>query len=254
MAGRVCLFCARDVTLTKAHIVSVSMLEKLPKDATQKLLHVESSNDGTGWSDDYRLSNVDPRERFVRILCEPCNGGWMQDIEKRAEPILLQLASGTPLTLSPEEQDSVGLWAVVATFIRGKLSRASESVLNADCEAVRRTNKIPDGYKVWLVQAERRDDLPSRHYSFSTALGRAYLSWIWLGTTIVAVASPNGSEAATLEVMRINPLVRHIHPAPSQGVDWPVFPDFPDAGVTYNEFQHIAPGMDPTQGVLSFEP
>lgn len=199
---------------------------------------------GDGLTHSSRVSNTDPRESFMKLLCWPCNGKWMESIEKRVAPLLLQLAAGTPVALSAEDQRLISLWAVVASFIRGKLSKAPSSVINADCESVRKTDEVPEGYKVWIVQGARRDDLPTRHHSYLTSAGVAYLGWIWLGSTVVVVASANGAEAAMFALWRIDPIVKMIHPSESPVLEWPVFAESLGAGITREALLEIAPGWN----------
>lgn len=56
----------------------------------------------------------------IHWFCEPCNNGWMADLERRAKPILLPLIDGERPLLTPAEQRVIAAWtylkAVVVAF------------------------------------------------------------------------------------------------------------------------------------------
>ncbi|MGH2922380.1 MAG: hypothetical protein ACRDKU_09965, partial [Gaiellaceae bacterium] len=48
----------------------------------------------------------------VRRVCESCNNGWMSELEKAAQPVLLPLIEGKSKKLVPVEQEVVAVWAI----------------------------------------------------------------------------------------------------------------------------------------------
>ena len=98
-----CPFCdARHRTKrTKGEHVIPKWMAKLFPDTTWKITN-ELTN--------YTATNI----RYINVktpqVCSPCNNGWMSDLERLAQPVLIPLIHGEAKTLSPLDQQILGSW------------------------------------------------------------------------------------------------------------------------------------------------
>lgn len=84
-------------------------------------------------------------------VCVKCNGGWMQDLEDAAKPILTPMIKGESIDLSPEMQQVVSAWAV-KTACAAELPQ-THPVIDSSyyIEIGRLQDRPPDGIKIWLA-------------------------------------------------------------------------------------------------------
>jgi len=79
---------------------------------------------------------LDPSERYrvkvrqghasttkVRVVCRPCNNGWMSRLESDAKPALTSLLDGTPITLNLSQQAIVTHWVVMKLMVSEWINR-----------------------------------------------------------------------------------------------------------------------------------
>lgn len=73
------------------------------------------------WAIENRLTKyVRKSTKFVHItvpLCQPCNNGWMSDLEKVAAPILTPLIEGVRTILSPRDQIVLQAWFCLRAMV-----------------------------------------------------------------------------------------------------------------------------------------
>jgi hypothetical protein len=104
-----CVFCGTGPT-TVEHVCAQWLRDALPLD-------------GPG-----RFRTLDPEGRLLweqgtfdieaRVACGPCNNGWMSDLEARCGPLLADaMLFGASLTLMPDEQRTVALWAIKTAVV-----------------------------------------------------------------------------------------------------------------------------------------
>jgi len=63
---------------------------------------------------------VRPGHKYIPLTvrwCEPCNGGWMHDLEDEARPILIPLIEGKRTILTPEEQEIIRTWFCLRAMV-----------------------------------------------------------------------------------------------------------------------------------------
>ena len=71
-------------------------------------------------SGEHTWQSRNPIDFVAKCVCVDCNGGWMNDIEQGAQPVLTPMIMGQRTTLDPQAQGVVATWiglkAVVARY------------------------------------------------------------------------------------------------------------------------------------------
>jgi hypothetical protein len=107
-----CRFCgATDRKITKEHVWPEWLEDFVPPTSGPGLAHRWSSGDGHQSWKQQMLSAT------VRMFCEPCNTGWMSDIEAEAKYIVGPMVQGIPTTLDTAAQRAVANWTVLKGLV-----------------------------------------------------------------------------------------------------------------------------------------
>jgi hypothetical protein len=102
-----CTFCKREQTrISDEHVIPKWMTELYPFGTW------EIRNDLT--------SHTRKSTRYIHLtsrICEPCNNGWMSELEKAVAPILIPLIHGTRTVLTPEAQQTLKSWVSLRAMV-----------------------------------------------------------------------------------------------------------------------------------------
>ena len=90
----------------------------------------------------FRDKQGDPRSKKIYVVCEKCNNGWMEAIEKAARPALSRLLLGDFSVLSVNEQNVINAWVAIKTIVGEFDDVARKAIPFADRESVYK-NKMP---------------------------------------------------------------------------------------------------------------
>lgn len=91
-------------------------------------------------------------------VCKSCNGGWMNELEGRAQPLLRPfLVDGQPIIASASQRADLAVWAL-KTFMTYALTKGSQTnpFSSADYACLRQDRTVPPGVRVWLFTAASR--------------------------------------------------------------------------------------------------
>jgi hypothetical protein len=110
-----------------------------------------------------------PSKRRRRIVCGPCNEGWMSNLEEAAKPILVPLILGEQRPLSESDQRVLATWAIKTGMTLNEMTK--ETTILAPL-AVRRhlaeSSSPPPGYSVYMaVPNDLARELTHRHLGFA---------------------------------------------------------------------------------------
>lgn len=107
MARKTCIFCGRK-PVTREHI-----LPDWLNGTRNEVLRVRGEYSG-GRAGSAPLSRTWETDKLfdlkARIVCGPCNSGWMSDIENKAKPFIEPMVLGKGVELTPDAQSLVALW------------------------------------------------------------------------------------------------------------------------------------------------
>lgn len=86
-----------------------------------------------------------------RKVCQPCNGGWLRELEDRVRPLMADFATNTPIVLNASDQAYLALWATAASLIAMSMDpEAREFASSALPREIYRLRRPTPGIAVWL--------------------------------------------------------------------------------------------------------
>lgn len=112
-SGRTCVFCSGS-PVTAEHAWPQWIAKYLPDQKVPHLNIVEA--EGGEQSVEFRGDRL-PFTTEVRVVCKPCNEGWMHELETSAEPILAPLIQGKPQVWHEWRQAIAATWALKTSMM-----------------------------------------------------------------------------------------------------------------------------------------
>jgi hypothetical protein len=98
----------------------------------------------------------------ARAVCRKCNGGWMNVLEQRAKPLLLNMtASGrrdSLITLRPDQATTVASWAIKTSWMREESEPGRRATTQEMRQTLHRSGIPPKYSKVWAAKHDGRLD------------------------------------------------------------------------------------------------
>jgi hypothetical protein len=91
--------------------------------------------------------------RGDRVVCEPCQSGWMASLEGAVRPLLIPLIAGSATELDPGQQITIATWAVLKAAVFEHVWTHDPVLTSADCDTIRTANHPPPGIQVRLARA-----------------------------------------------------------------------------------------------------
>jgi hypothetical protein len=146
-----CRFCgATDQKITNEHVWPEWLEDFVPPSA------------GPGYAE--RWSSADGRQEWkqqllsatVRMFCEPCNTGWMSDIEGAAKHIVGPMVQGIPTMLDAAAQRSVANWAVLKGLVAAQTSKTPQPIPDRHFRRVCAAKGAPAN-TVWVWIGQRQN-------------------------------------------------------------------------------------------------
>ncbi|MFL6688584.1 MAG: hypothetical protein ACJ8IR_00110 [Alphaproteobacteria bacterium] len=96
----------------------------------------------------------------VKCVCEPCNNGWMRELENKVRPIIAPLIQGQPTILRMQDRRVIAGWAILKTMIADRDIEGFFTWGSADRARMKRQQTPPLGTCwVWLADYPRIDGL-----------------------------------------------------------------------------------------------
>jgi hypothetical protein len=154
--GRRCLFCGSAGPLTREHLWPDWMNREFPE-LTGPTTHLTSIDDPSAhqWV----------REIFgerARLVCGPCNSGWMSQLEHKVRPLLAPMFRGLTIKLGPQRQEILAAWALKTAFVRAATSRdeGPRRIPDVDRRTLFETRRPPAQTTIWTA-ARTPESLPN---------------------------------------------------------------------------------------------
>lgn len=158
-----CAFCMKQAKMSGEHIHSDWMNTVMPGPWKREI----NSSEGIHTAHDSPQLNWK-----VKVVCEPCNNGWMSNLEnKHAKPVLTPLIAGeVHIPISQSSAHSIALFAfktaIIADLLRKQEGR--EPFFSRRIRAAfRKTLDIPASVNMWMcayATNERRADVLLAYY------------------------------------------------------------------------------------------
>lgn len=135
--------------MSKEHIWAQWMRPYLPKDAPT-YSSVDVSVHKTHETRKEKRENRDAYSGTLKLVCEPCNNGWMSRLQNAAKPILLPLMRGERVSLTPRARETLAAWITMFVMV-SEFQRPDKVAFQAsERELFMKTLKPPTNYAVWL--------------------------------------------------------------------------------------------------------
>jgi hypothetical protein len=154
---RACIFCG-GTPVTKEHLVG--RWARRFADEEQRDIMQRTDREGEPQQPgDTREWQARVYDRQARVVCKPCNSGWMSDLET-AVSLLLDVESVDGRLLNPDEQSLLATWAMKTALTLNAAQSPENRVMPAEVAlSFGRDRHIPDGAQVWISSYTGDDDL-----------------------------------------------------------------------------------------------
>ena len=86
----------------------------------------------------------------IRVVCEDCNNGWMNNVETNARPILELLIAGNPTTLNQDQQRVLTERIIMKVMVAEHNIPEDAVIPRVDKETFRTDKIIPPCISVWI--------------------------------------------------------------------------------------------------------
>lgn len=85
------------------------------------------------------------------VVCEPCNNGWMSDIENATQIFMLASLGGVPIEITSEQQHTLATWGTLKALTYDlKQPNYTPVVSSQDLQLFYAERKPPTQFKMWL--------------------------------------------------------------------------------------------------------
>jgi hypothetical protein len=160
-ARRESVFCGAS-KLTKEHVFPRWLTQVLGTDVVGPAVTSERTERSQQGKRRQEWAATDVASFTARVICGPCNNGWMSALESRAQSSLTPMIAGHTTTLTPAAQMDLAAWVTMKAFV-------VEYALNAGNEIVAtpddRRGLMDTGHPLGAVQvragAVERDGIPN---------------------------------------------------------------------------------------------
>jgi hypothetical protein len=148
---RACLFCGAT-PLTKEHVFSDWLSAVFPrgKNMSQMLLTTRIFEGRAFVQPGITNRPQSLLQTKIKLVCGPCNNGWMSSIVSNAKPVVHALASGTSIALSVVEQQQVASWIALTAVIGEYTDIENIAIPATDLAAVHSTHQPPANWTVLI--------------------------------------------------------------------------------------------------------
>ena len=144
--------------MTREHLVPRWLVEVLvdacPSDGGYDFAHVFTTEDGEG--SPRTFEQIRP-EIVVKAVCEPCNGGWMSELEQETMPILEPLVRGDSARLDVGSQVTLARWAAKVAVLLDHYEAGSVVLAPGDMEQISRFGQAPTGFHIRLAFRDEKE-------------------------------------------------------------------------------------------------
>lgn len=98
-----------------------------------------------------------PFTAVAENVCEPCNNGWMQELEASSEQLLTQFILGHPRRIRYWRQVLSATWAVKTALVWDAVSPEDRAVPLQDFRILHRAQRPTGANQVWVGQYSGED-------------------------------------------------------------------------------------------------
>jgi hypothetical protein len=151
MASDYCIFCGRlfgDDRRRSSEHAAPNWCKKLLPDVG-KVQHVQVVESVEG-RDEVELGARNPFTTVCEDVCEPCNNGWMQEMEASAEIIMAKLIQGGSRNLRYWRQTIAATWAAKTAMVWESVNLESRTIPLEVLQTLWTTQRLNLRQQVWI--------------------------------------------------------------------------------------------------------
>lgn len=146
-----CLICGDDAELSREHAIPAWIGRELNA-TSDPVRHRYEGFPGSGISREWTAGSVDVK---VKKICEPCNNGWMSQLESDAQAVLTSLIRGESRAVTTTECRLVTRWFLKTMLMLELAGDRTQRVALPAHEDWVRTGHLPPDVALWLGAARR---------------------------------------------------------------------------------------------------
>jgi len=148
-----CIFCP-GTHMSKEHFWSTWSNPMLPKFKVNAYVeeHLSHTRKTVLVKREIRTRPGSASSKKLRVVCEDCNNGWMNQVEDLARPILEPLIAGHSTVLSHHQQRILAEWITMKTMVVEHETPKDAVIPRADREAFKNKRTIPNYITIWTAK------------------------------------------------------------------------------------------------------
>jgi hypothetical protein len=145
-----CIFCG-GFGLSKEHIFAEWIQQLIPPRFTRTRHHATLGNLAFKGKLD---RPGDPLSRRLRVVCKPCNEGWMSRLQSQAKPVVSSLIKGEWTTLNDVQQKLVASWMAMTTMVLEFADIATIAIPTVERERFYVVKEPAPEWYIWIAPYE----------------------------------------------------------------------------------------------------
>jgi hypothetical protein len=149
------VFCGRsfsEVEPSKEHALPKWLGKHHPNAEPHPTVHwFDGSKERYGFVDEGRRAPEKPFGHEARVVCKPCNEGWMNDLEGAVEPILVPLMLGEGRLLREAELRALAFWTFKTASMLACLGPKYAHLPADHYRWAYRRRRPPETAQAWMV-------------------------------------------------------------------------------------------------------
>lgn len=164
---RLCIFCG-GTPISKEHVWAEWMRPYLPRGQGRQLIQEGRFDDREPLTVRPGPLNVkgDARSQKLKVVCGPCNHGWMSTLQKATKPVLLPLMTREHGAITADEREILAKWITMFAFVYSTSAPEYTTLKDSQRRAFM-ANKAPPQH--WLYWCAPFDGLSSPAIHFGIA-------------------------------------------------------------------------------------
>lgn len=163
---RTCIFCG-GAPISKEHVWAEWMRPYLPRGQGWQQVTAGQTDADIAWQPGPLNRKGDARSQKLKVVCTPCNTGWMSCLQNETKPVLLPLMTGDGDTIQHSGAATLAAWATMFALVYE--TSAPDYKLHVDTErSVFKSEKHPPPYwRYWCAPFDGESS-PAVHVGFGS--------------------------------------------------------------------------------------
>lgn len=189
MKTGVCVACGMARKLSNEHAFPSwlgKVVASLSDPTVENSGKVEHKYEGTPDSGIIREWSANETDVKAQVVCEPCNSGWLSELEKKTIPVLTPLVEGRSRTLPTAECRLLTRWFLKTVLMLELAGDRTQRVVPHVLEEWLRNNVQPkSNFTLWMGTAREPSGIATAGRSADTKIGSGIPQDAWMFALIL---------------------------------------------------------------------